>query len=470
MSVARLLKLAEILQNDDKALEKLNIQFLSYLKAHYVPDNDGKTPNPFRKNLDYGPWENSPYFGSVGDFMKKFPGGIKDWLDWRKKTRKNRYKKWDISKRKAHLISLAEEESPNLEMASFLLKTLVEQLKEQGLDDESIKKYLREEIFGEEKELNADDQDRFRGYIGNIDKDTLDNDFFRKIIFTGKNAQLVLMSLKPEEDIGTEVHKNVDQFFRIEEGEAKVVLNGVEEKLKDNGAIFVPAGTEHNITNTSKTKPLKLYTIYSPPNHPDGTIQKIKADAEADDGDVNVGDFIKAENFNNYVGEIVELKDRSGRKLAKIKVIFDRDDMNFPKDQPKLFDKHYWAPVKYLEKTDEGINRHLFNLTPHEFNTINLFNMEEIITPEKLEEMRKYWEKKAHYVPVGQDDTEKFPTEPHLYSGDNLGNYKDVKKFLSKYRKNIGKSQEADDAAQQAIKDIINYWKLLQKNKKRRRK
>ena len=118
-------------------------------------------------------------------------------------------------------------------------------------------------------------------YVGNIEKQTLKNDYFRQVIFTGKHAQLVLMSLKPSEEIGNEVHNNVDQFFRLEEGEAKFVLNnGKEEHVVGNGdAVIVPAGTWHNVINNSKTKKLKMYTIYSPPNHPPGTVHKTKADA-----------------------------------------------------------------------------------------------------------------------------------------------------------------------------------------------
>ena len=119
-------------------------------------------------------------------------------------------------------------------------------------------------------------------YAGHIEKQTLKNNYFRHVIFTGKHAQLVLMSLKIGEEIGNEVHKKVDQFFRIESGEAKFVLkNGKEKHIVGNGdAIIVPAGTWHNVINNSKTKKLKLYTIYSPPNHPPGTIHRTKADAE----------------------------------------------------------------------------------------------------------------------------------------------------------------------------------------------
>jgi mannose-6-phosphate isomerase-like protein (cupin superfamily) len=119
-------------------------------------------------------------------------------------------------------------------------------------------------------------------YAGHIEKQTLKNNYFRHVIFTGKHAQLVLMSLLPKEEIGNEVHKKVDQFFRIESGEAKFVLrNGKEKHIAKNGdAVIVPARTWHNVINNSKTKKLKMYTIYSPPNHPDKTIHKTKADAE----------------------------------------------------------------------------------------------------------------------------------------------------------------------------------------------
>jgi len=119
------------------------------------------------------------------------------------------------------------------------------------------------------------------GYVGAIEKQTLGNAYFRQVLFTGKYAQLVVMSLKPGEEIGNEVHKTVDQFFRIEQGEATFVFGGKEKHtVKDGDAVIVPAGTYHNVLNASKTTKLKLYTIYSPPNHPDRTVHKTKAEAE----------------------------------------------------------------------------------------------------------------------------------------------------------------------------------------------
>lgn len=123
------------------------------------------------------------------------------------------------------------------------------------------------------------------GFVGNIEELTLANNNFRQVIYTGQHAQLVLMSLNPSEDIGMEVHPTTDQFLRIEKGEGKVIMNGEEHSIKDGSAIVVPAGTEHNVVNTSPENPLKLYTIYSPSHHKDGTIHKTKEDASADTED-----------------------------------------------------------------------------------------------------------------------------------------------------------------------------------------
>ena len=124
------------------------------------------------------------------------------------------------------------------------------------------------------------------GYVGPIEKQTLDNGSFRQVLFTGEHLQLVLMCLQGGEEIGNEIHDDVDQFFRIEEGEAKFVFGGAEEHVVGDGdAVVVPAGTWHNVINTSATEKLKLYTVYTPPNHPDGTVHKTKAEADAAEHD-----------------------------------------------------------------------------------------------------------------------------------------------------------------------------------------
>jgi mannose-6-phosphate isomerase-like protein (cupin superfamily) len=121
-----------------------------------------------------------------------------------------------------------------------------------------------------------------KGFNANIEKDTLANQDFRRVLYTGKHSQLVLMSLRPDEEIGMETHPDNDQFFRFEKGQGKCVIDGNEYALADGSVIVVPAGAEHNVINTSATQELKLYTIYSPPHHKDRVVRRTKADAEAD--------------------------------------------------------------------------------------------------------------------------------------------------------------------------------------------
>jgi mannose-6-phosphate isomerase-like protein (cupin superfamily) len=122
-----------------------------------------------------------------------------------------------------------------------------------------------------------------RGYIDNIEERALENEYFRKELYTDKHLQLVVMSLAPGEEIGMEVHNQEDQFIRIEQGQGKAILSGKESPLSDGTVIIIPAGTEHNIVNASEDAPLKLYTLYSPPHHADGTVHKTKAEAESDE-------------------------------------------------------------------------------------------------------------------------------------------------------------------------------------------
>ncbi|MGZ4863732.1 MAG: cupin domain-containing protein [Halobacteriota archaeon] len=124
-----------------------------------------------------------------------------------------------------------------------------------------------------------------KGFSIDIEKTTLGNGNFRKVLYTSKHSQLVLMSLKPEEDIGMEVHKDNDQFFRFERGQGKCVIDGNEYELSDGVAVVVPAGAQHNIINTSKTEDLKLYTIYSPAHHKDGIVRTTKEEAEANEAE-----------------------------------------------------------------------------------------------------------------------------------------------------------------------------------------
>ena len=119
-----------------------------------------------------------------------------------------------------------------------------------------------------------------KGFVGDMEQSTAKSSAFRHVLYTGKNMQLVLMALKPGEEIGEEVHPDHDQFFRIEKGEGKVWIDGDETKIASDVAIFVPAGARHNVRNTG-VQPMKLYTLYAPPEHADGTVHPTKADAQA---------------------------------------------------------------------------------------------------------------------------------------------------------------------------------------------
>lgn len=121
-----------------------------------------------------------------------------------------------------------------------------------------------------------------KGFVGDIEDLTETNDDFRRVLYTGKHLQLVLMSLKPGEEIGEEVHETHDQFFRIEKGKGEVLIDGARTKVKSDDAVIVPAGARHNVINTGD-KPLRLYTLYGPPEHRDGVVHKTKAEAEVEE-------------------------------------------------------------------------------------------------------------------------------------------------------------------------------------------
>ena len=120
-----------------------------------------------------------------------------------------------------------------------------------------------------------------KGYVENIEEATIANRDFRRVLYTGKNLQLVLMTLQPGEEIGEEVHEDRDQFFRVEEGRGTVYIDGTPNQVEDDFAVIVPAGARHNVV-ASGDQPLKLYTIYGPPEHKDGVVHKDKAQADAD--------------------------------------------------------------------------------------------------------------------------------------------------------------------------------------------
>ncbi len=122
-----------------------------------------------------------------------------------------------------------------------------------------------------------------KGFTQDIEQATLQNADFRRVLYTGRHCQLVLMSLQPGEEIGLEVHADNDQFFRFESGQGRVAIDGVEHEVGDGSAVIIPAGSQHNVVNTSASEPLKMYTIYSPAHHRDGIVRATKAEAEANE-------------------------------------------------------------------------------------------------------------------------------------------------------------------------------------------
>ncbi len=120
-----------------------------------------------------------------------------------------------------------------------------------------------------------------KGFVDDIERLTEENDDFRRVLYTGKHLQLVLMALKPGEEIGEEVHEDRDQFFRVEDGKGEILIDGVRHPIKDDDGVVVPAGARHNVINTGR-EPLRLYTLYGPPEHKDGVVHPAKADAERD--------------------------------------------------------------------------------------------------------------------------------------------------------------------------------------------
>src|SRR4030066_2520080 len=124
-----------------------------------------------------------------------------------------------------------------------------------------------------------------KGFVSNIEKNTLENENFRKVLYTSKHSQLVLMSLAPNEEIGMEVHKDNDQFFRFEKGQGKCIIDGNEYEVSDGSAVVVPAGAQHNVINVSGSEELRLYTIYSPAHHKDGIVRVTKEEAAANEAE-----------------------------------------------------------------------------------------------------------------------------------------------------------------------------------------
>ena len=152
---------------------------------------------------------------------------------------------------------------------------------ELGLNVHEVEEYIYDMARNKPSEEELEQSSTKKGFHTDIESDTIKNKDFRRVLYTGKNLQLVVMTLKPGEEIGMETHPDIDQFFRFDEGKGKAIINGNEYSLKDGDAIIIPAGAEHNIIADPKVA-LKMYTVYAPPNHDDGVVHVTKEDAEAD--------------------------------------------------------------------------------------------------------------------------------------------------------------------------------------------
>jgi mannose-6-phosphate isomerase-like protein (cupin superfamily) len=170
----------------------------------------------------------------------------------------------------------------NLESCVKKLKEIFEEAERIESDEgASLKNSFEYVVRKAMEKKRGQSKDTLKGFVTDIEKDTINNNYFRKVLYTGKKSQLVLMSLKRDEDIGEETH-DVDQFFRVDAGSGKVIINNKEHAIKDGVAFIVPAGVQHNVINTGK-EDLKLYSIYSPPHHQDQIIHKTKEEALKDD-------------------------------------------------------------------------------------------------------------------------------------------------------------------------------------------
>lgn len=172
------------------------------------------------------------------------------------------------------------------------------------------------------------------GIVLDIEKETIDNNNFRKVLFTGNYSQLVLMSINSDEDIGEEVHKNVDQFFRIDGGSGKLIMADKEYDIKDGSAFVVPAGIKHNII--AGEKGLKLYSVYSPPNHPDGTIDKTKEDAKK--REMESESVEESEQNDNIRNTLIDFfKNNKNPDDSKIHALADKLKMNSHKLETYIY-------------------------------------------------------------------------------------------------------------------------------------
>jgi hypothetical protein len=369
-----MLKLAEAIYSsgDSEEFNRLCIQFDAYLKkcAHYEPVNDGTTPNPWRHNMDYAGWESSPYYGSMTEFMEKFPGGIPDWIKWRRETQKERNLIWSkVSARR----------------------------------------------------------DVVRNKIA--DKNT-QGDEFLVWKFTAHHTMLIKHEMKKR------IKEYLVALLKQPEITNKAQIQNISELLKKQKYQMIDDYVDIAIKTYNLEAMIRTLVRFR------GTLQ-----------------------YEKYVKLFEEMKtkimssafERFDDEVWKIKTAAIEVEKPFQPTREELEESKAPPTEEEREKARQLIEKVLEILTKEEAEML----LEESAPKNVIE---------AHYVPVGPDDTEKFPKEPHLWSDEGLKKFKSVTEYLKKYR---GQSQDANDmgtAALRAIQDFIDYWKLLQKGRKRRKK
>ena len=485
----RFLKLALLFHknNDQSSLNILNVQFNSFIKkhGHFEPHNDPNLPNPWKRNMDYAEYENSPYYGSISEFMKKFPGGIKDWIEWRKKTKDDRNSIYDINPKKVKKaemkIKFEKEYEPteeDIEEASrkptekelilsnkMVEKMLNELLRDGVISKEDIEEWKRsqplkieqkkekqeedsscpicddthpiESEYGEWPSCpgcgtNADDNKEEEYKVGDVVQ-LIEDRWFTDLLPNDLQVGLI-KRIKP--------HKN--RTFYILEPVVQV-LPGEEEKKEQWAYNRYSEGITFNsrhipsylISKKLDNKEMKEKNLITYDDLLKRALLKTKEfrnpflDCDDDDG-------------NEMREELADLEHEQWMKWAKD--IIKSEDIS--KDRKERWEKECFKPYSKLSNEMKDFDREWADKVIKIFNKYNKV------------------EKKAHYEPVGGDDVDKFEKEQPLYSNMGLEKFKSIKEFLKQYR---GDGQSADDAALKAAKDMVNYWKLLLKSKKRRK-
>lgn len=404
----RFLKMAANLDenNDTLGLQRLSAQFDAFInkhynqvivEAHYAPQNDGSTPNPWRRNMDYAGWDNSPYFGSVSEFMEKFPGGIRDWIEWRRETQTDRNKKWsDFSwqKKAEHRIRTAGKKRKAIYSAIFLTP--------------------------QSKDALADWWIQSKGEL-------LPKQFMHHMTLKFKPSPEEVLSLP----LGKDVKLQIIGIGSDEKGQAVAVSSEPQSNNPIPHITVATDGTSPVYSNELLSAGIIPIDLEFPPPVLTGT----------------VGFFDGKEKRVDLVGTIYEEMDKQ-----------PEDSKSEPTlDSESEADTEYFGEENVEENIEEDREKAFDLIAKH----IEMYQKEFGITDEEIKQWleSKYGKMSvACFIDVKEDKTKDFPDEPHLWSGDGPGSFKSVFEFIKKYRSQDAKDS---DASGKAVIDFIKYWKLL---------